>query len=313
MRVALATEQFTPSTDPAAHLSREVVTSLTASGHQVLVLTAGRGQDTFRGARVFRAARMTPVSSIREAMALFRPEVVHLLDPHRLGIKVAAAAERLGLPTVVLDPRSWRPGVDLDGYHPRLRDEALHEHWGRVNSLDNERLVVGYLGDLHRAKVVHRLEGLARLRGVRLVAMGDGHGAQGLRDAGAKVLPRVTGVERARCVASLDVLVQPRKKDVYAPAVHEALASGVPVVGYDGGTVADVVRHEHNGLLVGTDRGAKTFKRSVTRLAEDRALHATLAGRARESVANRSWDHAVSELLEVHYPAALRRPSFATG
>lgn len=313
MRIALVTEQFAPSTDPSAVLSREVVSRLGAAGHEVLVLAAGRGQSTFGSARVFWAGRMTPVSSLREALALFRPDVMHLLDPHRLGIKAADAADRLGVPTLVLDPRDWRPGADLEGHHPRLRDAELHRHWARVNSLDEGRLVVGYLGDLHRTKVLRRLEGLARLPGVRLVAMGEGHGAQGLRDAGAKVLPRVSGVERARCLASLDVLVQPRKHEVYAPAVHDALAAGVPVVAYESGTAADVVRHEHNGLLIGTDRGGKAFRRSVARLAEDRALHAELAGRARESVAQRSWDHAVAELLEVHYPAAVRRPSLATG
>jgi glycosyltransferase involved in cell wall biosynthesis len=148
---------------------------------------------------------------------------------------------------------------------------------------------------------------------VRLLAFGEGHGVESLRTAGAKVLPPVTGVERARAVASLDVVLQPRKRETYAPAVHEALASGVPVVAYATGTAADVVRHEHNGLLVGTDRGAKTLARSVARLVEDRALHARLAAHARDAVAQRTWDQAVSELLEVHYPAALRRPSLATG
>jgi glycosyltransferase involved in cell wall biosynthesis len=313
MRIALVTEQFSPGTDPSAHLTREVVAQLVDGGHEVVVFAQGRGQASFRGARVFWASRMTPISSIREALALSRPDVCHLIDPHRLGIKVADAAERLDLPTVVLDPRSWRPGVDLEGHHPGLRDPALHEHWARVNSLDGGRLVVGYLGDLHRTKVLHRLQSVARLPGVRLVVLGDGHGAEALREAGAKVLPRPTGVERARCLASLDVLLQPRKKEGYAPAVHEALASGVPVVAYDGGTAADVVRHGHNGLLVGTDRGARAVRSAVTRLAEDRALHADLAARARESVLDRTWGHAVTELLEVHYPAAVGRLSVATG
>ena len=80
------------------------------------------------------------------------------------------------------------------------------------------------------------------------------------------MIPQATGLERARCLATFDALVQPRKKEVYAPAVHEALASGVPVVAFDGGTAADVVIHEHNGLLVDTDRGGKAFARAVARL-----------------------------------------------
>ena len=47
---------------------------------------------------------------------------------------------------------------------------------------------------------------------------------------------RATGVERARCLASADALVQPRKRAAYAPVLLEALASGVPVVAFDSGT-----------------------------------------------------------------------------
>lgn len=313
MRIALVTEKFAPGDEPEAHLARAVVSRLVGAGHEVVVLALGRGRSTFAGAKVFWAGRMTPVSSIREALALFQPDVCHLVGPHRLGIKAADAAERLGVPVVVLDPRTWAPGVDSEEFHPRMRDHDLHERWGRLNSLDGGRLVVGYLGDLNRTKVLNRLERVARTPGVRLVTFGEGHGAEQLRTAGAKVLPTLTGVERARSVASLDVVLQPRKRETYAPAVHEALASGVPVVAYETGTAADVVRHEHNGLLVGTDRGAKTLSRCVTRLAEDRDLHAELASHARDSVAQRTWDQAVSELIEVHYPAATRRPSLATG
>lgn len=310
MRIALVTEQFAPSTEPSAHVTREVVSRLTDGGHDVVVFAAGRGQATFRGARLFWASRMTPVSAIREAMVLSRPDVCHLVDPHRLGLKVAEATERLGVPTVVLDPRTWKPGVDLSDHHPGLRDEDLHDRWARVHSPDGGRLVVGYVGQLARTKVLNRLSLVARLPGVRLVALGDGPGAEMLRAAGAKVIPHATGLERARCVASFDVLLQPRKKEAYAPTVHEALASGVPVVAYDSGTASDAVRHEVNGLLVDTERGGKTFTRAVARLAASPDLRFTLAAQARTSVSDRTWDDAVADLLDVHYPAALR-PSAA--
>jgi len=304
MRIALVTEQFAPSTEPAAHVTRAVVSRLTDGGHDVVVFAGGRGQATFGGARLFWASRMTPVSAIREALALSRPDVCHLIDPHRLGIKVAEAADRLGVPALVLHPRTWKPGVDLADHHPGLRDQDLHDRWARVHSPDGGRLVVGYAGPLGRTKVLNRLTRVARLPGVRLVALGDGPGAEGLRAAGAKVIPNATGLERARCIASFDALLQPRKKEIYAPAVHEALASGVPVVAYDSGTATDVVGHEHNGLLVDTDRGGKGFARAVARLAASPDLRFGLAAEARPSVSHRTWDDAVAELLDVHYPAA---------
>jgi glycosyltransferase involved in cell wall biosynthesis len=311
MRIALVTEQFGPSTAPAAHVTREVVARLTDGGHDVVVFAGGRGQATFRGARLFWASRMTPVSAVREALALSRPDVCHLIDPHRLGIKVADAADRLGVPTVVLHPRVWKPGVDLADHHPGLRDQELHDRWARVHSPDGGRVVVGYIGPLERTKVLGRLAQVARLPGVRLVALGEGPGTEGLRAAGAKVIPRATDAERAGCIASMDVMLQPRKREVYAPSVHEALASGVPVVAYDSGTATDVVRHEHNGLLVDTGRGGRGFARAVARLAASPDLRFTLAAQSRQSVSGRTWDDAVAELLDQHYPAAVRRPSAA--
>jgi glycosyltransferase involved in cell wall biosynthesis len=312
MRIALVTEEFLPSSAPAARVTREIVARLVDGGHDVTVFAAGRGQSTFRGARIFWASRMTSIGSVREAMALARPDVCHLIDPRRLGIKAAEAAERLGIPIVVLDPKTWMPGVDLDDHHPGLRDQHLHDRWARVHSPDGGQLVVGHVGGpLEKKKVLNRLATIAQLPGVRLVVLGDGPGTKMLRAAGAKVIPHATGLERARCIATFDVLVQPRKREVYAPAVHEALASGVPVVAFDGGTAADVVVHEHNGLLVGTDRGGKAFARAVARLGASPDLLFTLADNARPSIAHRTWVDAVTELVEVHYSAAVGHPAAA--
>ncbi len=311
MRIALVTEDFLPSDIPAARVTREVVSCLVDAGHDVTVFAGGRGQANFRGARIFWASRMTSVGAVREAMALSRPDVCHLLDPRRLGLKAAEAAERLGVPTVVLDPQSWTPGVDLEHHHPGLRDQDLHDRWARVHSPDGGQLVVGHVGPLDKKKVLNRLAAVARLPGVRLIVLGDGPGAKLLRSAGAKVIPQATGLERARCIATFDVLVQPRKRATYAPAVHEALASGVPVVAFEGGTAAGVVVHEHNGLLVGPDRGGKAFARVVARLGASPDLRFALASEARASVSHRTWTDAVTELVEVHYAAAARRPAVA--
>jgi glycosyltransferase involved in cell wall biosynthesis len=305
MRIALVTEEFVPSCAPTALVTREVVRRLTDRGHDVVVFAGGRGRATFHGARVFWASRMTPVSAVREAMALSRLDVCHLVDPHRIGLKAAEAAERLSVPTVYVDPESWSPGVDLADHHPGLRDQALHDRWARAQSPDGGQLVVGYVGTLDRTKVVTRLVRIARLPGVRLVALGDGPGVDTLRSAGAKVVPAATGIERARCLATFDVLVQPRKREVYAPSVVEALASGVPVVAFGTGVANRLVVEGRNGMLVEADRGGKALARAVARLAASPDLRYTLAEQARDSVLDRSWDTAVDELLAV-YATALR-------
>ena len=62
MRIALVTEEFSGST-AGASLTREVVARLIDAGHDVCVFAGGRGQATFRGARVFWASRMTQSST----------------------------------------------------------------------------------------------------------------------------------------------------------------------------------------------------------------------------------------------------------
>jgi glycosyltransferase involved in cell wall biosynthesis len=255
----------------------------------------------------------------------FRPDLLVAVAPRMLGSSAVRHVRRRGLPTLAIDPppvharagrtlatsrahctrltlagvdaELWSPGVDLAEHHPRLRDEQLRTAWAREN-----RLVVGHVGGIGKEKVVDRLARIAMMDGVRLVVFGDGPGAAELRAAGAKVTGASAGTELARGIASLDVLVQPRKKQQAVPGVRRALASGVPVVGFDAGGTRDVVVHGHNGLLADPDRG-KDLRRAIRTLADDPGLRAALAGQTRHSVADRSWDRAVGELCDQHLPA----------
>lgn len=349
MRIALVTESFVPHTDSVADTSRAVVDELIRAGHEVLVIAPGPGQASYRGARVIRARRLVPASAMTTAINEFGPDVVHVMSPRMLGALALRAAARLVLPTVVVNqhaldgaaaqwwttrvhPRSartlvtcsdaekrltaigvgahvWRPGVDLDDFTPTLRDEKLHQRWSK----DGSRVVVGHVGDLQKEKVVKRLTAIAQLPGARLVVLADGAddgaGAAALREAGAKVLDNVTGLELARGIATFDVLVQPRKKEMCVPGVRRALASGVPAVAFDAGGAADVVRHENNGLLA--HKG--DLVASVDRLVKDPTLRAALAGNARASVEQRTWSDAVTELVERHYSPVLAKSASRVG
>ena len=106
-----------------------------------------------------------------------------------------------------------------------------------------------------------------------------------LRSAGAKVIPHANSLERAPCEATFDVLVQPRKKEVYAPAVHEALASGVPVVAFDGGTASEVVRSTSTtGSSSTPTAGTRPSPGPSHGLAASPDLRFVLAANARDSV-----------------------------
>lgn len=321
-RFAVVTESFAPRLDEVADTSRHLVEGLLRSGDEVLVVTHGSGASSYRGAPVARTRRRVPTREVADALDGFCPDGVVALAPRVLGGLALRHARRRGLPSTAVDPVSlqdtadttlatsrdgvttllsagvgaelWLPGVDADEHHPGLRDPRLREAWAA-----GADLVVGHVGPLDRHKVIGRLRRIAGLNGVRLVVLGSGPGADELRSAGARISTAVSGLEQARAIASLDVLVQARARDRSVPGVRKALASGVPVVGFDAGGTRDVVVDRHNGLLAarGDDRGLAGL---VEHLRRDRLLLRHLAGAARPSVARRGWSEALAELRLDH-------------
>ena len=246
---------------------------------------------------------------------------MHVADPRMLGMLALRAAHRLGAPAVVTHHSvapghvadwlarrgsptlDWRSGVDTDLFRPEMRTPALSEKWSRHGQL----LVVGHVGPVDRPRVARRLVEVGRVPGVRLVAVRAGAGAERLRAKvpGAKVLGDMSGVDLAHAVASYDVLVQPRRKELDCHGVRRALASGVPVIGYAAGGVPDLVTHGVNGLLVDPAQ-PHGLREAVASLVRDPALVTRLGGRARDSVLGRTWTDAVDDLLE-QWSAAVPR------
>jgi glycosyltransferase involved in cell wall biosynthesis len=330
MRIVLVTDFFAPASDATAETARQVSDALVAEGHELLVLTGTAGKGSYRSAEVVRLRRLPNPVALHDRVRAFRPDAVLVLRPRALGVAALRALEHSGIPVTVLDPtpltprigttlassrsgarllgmvglqaRVWAPGVRTDEHHPGLRSEELHHAWTR----GAPHLVVGYAGQVgaSTSKHVRRLARVAALDGVRLVVLGCGAGTGTLKQAGARIVGECGGLELARAVASLDVFVQPRKSETGLDVVRKALASGVPVVAFDTATIREVVVDGHNGLLVPPGQGRSGVADAVARLADDTALRASLAGRARDSVAGRTWADAVEELVEICGPLA---------
>jgi len=322
VKIALVTESFLPRTDETADTARHLVDGLLDAGHDLLVVTMGTGQASYRGARVVRSRRLVTANAVSAVLDSFGTHHVIALRPHLLGSLALRHGYRRGLPTLAIDPPAvharagrtlatnrdrlehltltgtpadlWSPGVDLDEHHPGLRDPRLRTAWAK-----GRPLVVGHAGEATRTKVIDRLCRIATMPEVRLVVFGEGPATSTLRSAGAKVTASTSGLDLARGIASVDVLVQARKKDQHIPGVRRALASGVPVIGFAAGGTRDVVVDGHNGLLAEpSDEGGLT--RLVHELA-DADLRHRLAGHARGSVADRDWDVAIGEIV-AHLP-----------
>lgn len=190
----------------------------------------------------------------------------------------------------------WARGVDIGGFAPSARDEALRRAWSR-----NGKPIVGFVGRLAPEKHVERLKVLARNDDVRLVIVGDGVDRKKLE----KTLPTALftgalyGAELAAAYASMDVFVHPGEHETFCQAVQEALASGVPVVAPNAGGPRDLIAPGRTGLLLAVEEFEAQLPGAVTHLIQARSHYAPAA---RRSVLQRTWPVICEELLG-HYEA----------
>jgi len=194
----------------------------------------------------------------------------------------------------------WARGVDLQQFAPGRRSDAV-----RAALAPGGELLVGTVARLAVEKRLHLLGPLSELPGVRLVVVGDGPQRRALQ----RVLPRavftgrVVGEELGDLVSSLDLLVHPGADETFCQAVQEALAAGVPALVAASGGPLDLVRHGENGWLWAGD-DPWVLAAQVAGLRDDRLTLRVAAGRARASVAHRTWGRLGDELLG-HYEHVL--------
>ena len=219
---------------------------------------------------------------------------IHTLADRTLAPSTASMRqlEDLEVPRLALWPR----GVDLDAFHPGLRDEGL-----RRQLAPDGRMLVGYVGRLAPEKELELLTYLSGDPRYALVVVGGGPEEGRLRRLmpDAHFLGVLHGAELGRAYAALDVFVHTGRHETYCQSAQEALASGVPVVAPRSGGPIDVVHDGVAGFLYepgdGDDLGGY-----VDRLARDPEFRRRMGRAARRSVEGRSWQ-AVNEALVEHY------------
>ena len=280
-------------------------------------------------------------TQVGAALEEFRPDLVHVTSPDSVGRKALKHARRIGIPTLTVqqtpvshladerwrskvadrsdrvlvtagwmrerladlevEAALWSPGVDTAAFGPQLRDPWLHDSWAKAKSKHGPRVVVGYVGSLHRRHGVRALGELADVPGIRPVLIGDGPQKPWLRARlpHAKLTGALETGYLTRAMAALDLLVHPGTEETCCHALREAGASGVPVVAPRAGGAPDVVRSMESGLLYDPTE-PHGLARAVAAVAGDR--HRSLLGeRGRELAVRRDWRAAVDELVEQHY------------
>lgn len=197
-------------------------------------------------------------------------------------------------------------GIDAGDFSPTHRQEALRASWGALPG-DPVALYVGRLAPEKNLPLLARAAAAAQAANPRLkwVVVGDGPGAEQWRQAlpGAHFAGPRSGADLARHYASADWFAFPSLTETYGNVVPEAMASGLAVLAYDRAAAAELIVHEHSGLLVPVGDEAQ-FVAQALRLATEPALAARLGAQARAAVQARSWD-AIADQMEQLWAALL--------
>jgi glycosyltransferase involved in cell wall biosynthesis len=158
----------------------------------------------------------------------------------------------------------------LDGLAALAATGSSGFRWTLIGSLETEP---DYVAELQRGIAAHGL-------GDRIELLGQRPHAEAM-----------TSLRRS------DWLLLPSHTENYPLVAREALAAGVPVIGYDAGGVRDVVRHDQSGLLAPPLDVARLTE-LLSRAFSDSALRARLA-RAGRDQARRwpSWERARADFV----------------
>ena len=146
-------------------------------------------------------------------------------------------------------------GIDSTVFHPRAGTAASGTALRARLGLDPDVRLLVYAGRFTPEKKLDVLAGALRKLGARyhLLLVGGGGGAAPAPAGNLTRLPFERDQRRlARLLAGCDVLVHPGDCETFGLIVLEAMACGLPVVGANGGGVAELVDAD-TGLLAEPD------------------------------------------------------------
>lgn len=224
----MVAESFLPQINGVTNSVRRVLEHLSAEGHEA-ELVAPTGPDTYAGFRVRRARGanlpfypdfrlgLETRRRLRQVLAQYRPDVVHIASPATLGYQASRAAEELGIPTVAIyqtDLVGFAERYDVPGGARAAAGltRRIHHHVDRT--LAPSTASIAQLEALGVPEV-HRWG-----RGVDLVAFHPRHRDEGLRQRLAPDGRLLVGyVGRLAAEKELDLLAHLARDPRYALVV----------------------------------------------------------------------------------------------
>jgi len=341
VRITLVAETFLPVADSTTTTAKAVLDRLVDACHAAQVITTGPGLATYRGCPVVRLRPLDRFGAqVGAALDAFEPDLVHVSSPGTVGRVALKAAQRRGVPRLVLEQSAlqdvpseawhskvverastvlvssswardrlarqsvdvgvWTPGVDRAAFTPALRDQWLHDRWARARSRPRPLVVVGYVGTLRNRNDVRRLADLASVPGIRPVVVGDGS-QRGWLDA------RLPDAKLLGAISTSDLTaVLPSFDLLVHPGTRETCCHTLRQAAAAGVPVvaprAGAVPEVVRHLETGLlyDPDDSAGLRRAVATVAGDPHRALLGARARE-LAARTWTDAVDELVDRHY------------
>lgn len=195
------------------------------------------------------------------------------------------------------DVRVMSRGVDRGLFHPHHRSSALRTQWG-VNKDDLVLLCVGRLAAEKQLDwVVQAWQAVRKDKPyTKLVLVGSGPEYQRLANAYPDVILTgpVSSHDLGAHYASADLFVFASMSETFGNVVQEAMASGVPVVGFDYAAARELISHQVNGIVVPFADKAAFIQATVDATNQPQLLR-QMARQATEI--GRSWKAVLNELI----------------
>lgn len=184
-------------------------------------------------------------------------------------------------------------GVDTRLFSPEHRDLSLRSEWG----LADDELALIYVGRLAAEKnidlAVKTYQAIRQeIPGTRLVLVGDGP----VREELSRKHPDIifAGMHRgeslARHYASGDLFLFPSLSETFGNVVIEAMASGLPVLGYNEAAVREHILHKTNGYSVAPGDSEQFIAAGLSMARRNHKL-AELGQQARKDSLDQDWSH----------------------
>jgi glycosyltransferase involved in cell wall biosynthesis len=106
--------------------------------------------------------------------------------------------------------------------------------------------------------------------------------------------------EKPDFYAALDVFALPSRSDSFGLVLLEAWANGLPCIGYRAGGVAEVIRHDEDGVLVPCG-DVTALSHQLTCLVEDAAMRQRLGHCGAERIQREHrWEEKLAIVEEVY-------------